>query len=120
MTVQDALEGRMATTAVNSSAGMAPAAPVVVARGLARTYTLGGVAVPALRGVDLEVAAGELVVLDVREADEFAAGHLPDSINIPAAKLVESGVDTTTLQLLLALKPSPVRLSAIVPVFRIV
>ncbi len=28
-------------------------------------------------------------LLDVREADEFAAGHLPDSINIPAAKLVE-------------------------------
>ena len=64
MTVQDDLEGRMATTAVNSPAGtMAPAVPVVFARGLTRTYTLGGAPVPALRGVDLEVAAGELVVL---------------------------------------------------------
>ncbi len=28
-------------------------------------------------------------VIDVREADEFAAGHLPDSVNIPSAKLLE-------------------------------
>ena len=28
-------------------------------------------------------------VIDVREADEFAAGHLPDSVNIPAAKLAD-------------------------------
>lgn len=26
-------------------------------------------------------------VLDVREAEEFAAGHLPDAVNIPAGKL---------------------------------
>ncbi|WP_371325525.1 rhodanese-like domain-containing protein [Dechloromonas sp. ZY10] len=29
------------------------------------------------------------VVLDVREAEEFAQGHLPDAINLPAGKLVE-------------------------------
>ena len=29
------------------------------------------------------------VVLDVREADEFAQGHLPDAINLPAGKLGE-------------------------------
>jgi rhodanese-related sulfurtransferase len=28
-------------------------------------------------------------ILDVREADEFAAGHLPDAQNIPTGKLVE-------------------------------
>ncbi|MGE5470353.1 MAG: rhodanese-like domain-containing protein [Bacteroidota bacterium] len=28
-------------------------------------------------------------VIDVREADEFAAGHLPDAKNIPLAKLAE-------------------------------
>ena len=28
-------------------------------------------------------------VLDVREVDEFAAGHLPDSVNIPVTKLAE-------------------------------
>ncbi|MCK6391491.1 MAG: rhodanese-like domain-containing protein, partial [Azonexus sp.] len=29
------------------------------------------------------------LVLDVREPDEFAAGHIPDAINIPVAKLAE-------------------------------
>jgi rhodanese-related sulfurtransferase len=28
-------------------------------------------------------------VLDVREPDEFASGHLPDAINIPVGKLVD-------------------------------
>ncbi len=28
-------------------------------------------------------------ILDVREADEFAAGHLPEALNIPAGKLAE-------------------------------
>lgn len=28
-------------------------------------------------------------ILDVREADEFAAGHLPEALNIPTSKLVE-------------------------------
>jgi len=28
-------------------------------------------------------------ILDVREADEFAAGHLPEAKNIPASKLAE-------------------------------
>ena len=29
------------------------------------------------------------VVVDVREPDEFAQGHLPDAINLPAGKLAE-------------------------------
>ena len=28
-------------------------------------------------------------IVDVREADEFAGGHLPDAVNIPAGKLAE-------------------------------
>ena len=28
-------------------------------------------------------------IVDVREADEFAGGHLPEAINIPAGKLAE-------------------------------
>lgn len=28
-------------------------------------------------------------IVDVREADEFAGGHLPEAINIPAGKLTE-------------------------------
>lgn len=31
----------------------------------------------------------EALVIDVREADEFAAGHLPDAKNIPVGKLAE-------------------------------
>ena len=38
-------------------------APVFRARGLTKTYRMGEVEVPALRGVDLELDAGELVVL---------------------------------------------------------
>lgn len=28
-------------------------------------------------------------IVDVREADEFASGHLPDALNIPVSKLTE-------------------------------
>lgn len=28
-------------------------------------------------------------IIDVREADEFAGGHLPEAVNMPAGKLVE-------------------------------
>ena len=28
-------------------------------------------------------------ILDVREVDEYAAGHLPDAVNIPGGKLAE-------------------------------
>ncbi len=43
----------------------APASPqpVFVARGLTKTYRMGEVEVPALRGIDLELYRGELVVL---------------------------------------------------------
>ena len=39
------------------------AEPVFVARGLTKTYRMGEVEVHALRGVDLDVARGEFVVL---------------------------------------------------------
>lgn len=32
------------------------------------------------------VAAGEVAVVDVREAHEFAAGHVPDAINLPLSR----------------------------------
>ncbi len=31
--------------------------------------------------------AGDVVVLDVRPEDEFAAGHLPGAVNVPLASL---------------------------------
>lgn len=33
-------------------------------------------------------AAGDVTLLDVRPADEFAAGHLPGAVSIPASELV--------------------------------
>ncbi len=39
------------------------AAPVFVARGLTKSYRMGGMEVAALRGVDLEIESGELIVL---------------------------------------------------------
>jgi len=40
-----------------------PSTPILEGRGLLRTYRLGAVAVPALRGVDLAVAPSDFVVL---------------------------------------------------------
>jgi putative ABC transport system ATP-binding protein len=40
-----------------------PAAPVFTARGLAKIYRTGGLEVHALRGVDLEIRAGEFIVM---------------------------------------------------------
>lgn len=45
------------------NADASPPAPVFHARGLTKTYTMGEVAVHALRGVDLDLYAGEFVVL---------------------------------------------------------
>ncbi len=40
--------------------------------------------VPArLSSADLQRVEGELLVIDTRDADEFAAGHLPGSLNVP-------------------------------------
>ncbi len=41
----------------------APSAPVFIARGLTKVYVMGEVTVHALRGVDFDLAPGELVVL---------------------------------------------------------
>lgn len=35
------------------------------------------------RKLDEMLRAGEAIVIDVREADEFAAGHIPGALNIP-------------------------------------
>lgn len=38
----------------------------------------------------------EAKVVDVREADEFAAGHLPDAINIPLSQLAKRAGELET------------------------
>lgn len=36
------------------------------------------------------VAANEALVIDVREADEFAAGHIPGAVNVPLSRFQPS------------------------------
>jgi rhodanese-related sulfurtransferase len=36
--------------------------------------------------VAAEVASGRMLLVDVREPDEFAAGHVPGSINLPMSR----------------------------------
>ena len=49
--------------------------------------TLGTVATTTPKAIADRVRAGELVVLDVRNKSEFAAGHIPGALHIPAGLL---------------------------------
>ena len=71
------------------------AGPVVLACGLVRTYSLAGVQVPALRGVDLEVSAGEIVVLmGPSGCGKTTLLHLLAGLDAPdAGDLTVAGVD---------------------------
>lgn len=40
--------------------------------------------------LDAMLRAGEAVVIDVREPDEFAAGHIPGAINMPLSSFQAS------------------------------
>ncbi|NUU21710.1 MAG: metalloregulator ArsR/SmtB family transcription factor [Streptomycetaceae bacterium] len=57
----------------------------------ARTAYLGDGAVDEVTREDLlaRVRAGEVVVLDVRPAEEYAAGHIPGALSIPVDRLAE-------------------------------
>ena len=71
------------------------AGPVVLACGLVRTYSLAGVQVPALRGIDLEVSAGEIVVLmGPSGCGKTTLLHLLAGLDAPnAGDLTVAGVD---------------------------
>jgi rhodanese-related sulfurtransferase len=50
-----------------------------------------GAASPNATDIDLEtlakaIEAGEVKVVDVREPHEFAAGHIPDAVNLPLSR----------------------------------
>lgn len=55
--------------------------------------------------LDAMLKAGEALVVDVREVDEFAAGHIPGAVNMPLSsfqpsKLPSSGGKTLILNCL--------------------
>ncbi|GAB1578754.1 ArsR/SmtB family transcription factor [Bordetella petrii] len=58
----------------------------LAADSLHRPERLEGVAIEELLG---RMAEGEVVLLDVRPPDEYALGHLPGAINIPAEELAQ-------------------------------
>lgn len=45
--------------------------------------------------LDAMVRAGEVVVVDVREVDEFASGHIPGAINMPLSTFQPSQLPET-------------------------
>jgi CRP-like cAMP-binding protein len=47
---------------------------------------------PLLREIELEEVGAQTQLIDVRLHDEFRAGHLPDAINLPLARLREMAV----------------------------
>lgn len=57
------------------------------------------------RELDAMVRAGQALVVDVRESDEFAAGHVPGAINMPLStfqpsRLPDAGGKTLVLNCL--------------------
>ncbi|MDP3906556.1 rhodanese-like domain-containing protein [Novosphingobium sp.] len=45
--------------------------------------------------LDTMVRAGDVVVVDVREVDEFASGHIPGAINMPLSTFQPSKLPDT-------------------------
>lgn len=65
---------------------------IVVTSGLAllwQTFNRSGVAELNPAEATLLINREDAQVVDVREADEYASGHLPDARNIPVGKLAE-------------------------------
>lgn len=68
----------------------APAAPLVVARALHKTYELGHRSVEVLRGVDLEIARGSFVALrGASGAGKSTLLHLLGGLDTPTAGSIE-------------------------------
>ena len=44
------------------------------------------------KGLEEYRAAANAVLIDVREADEFAAGHIPGAVNVPLSEITASAL----------------------------
>ena len=44
------------------------------------------------KGLEEYHAAADAVLLDVREADEYAAGHIPGAVNVPLSNIAASSL----------------------------
>lgn len=78
-----------------SAKNRAPGDPVLVAIGLTKTYAMGDVEVAALRGVDLALGAGELVVLlGASGSGKSTLLNLLGGLDLPTAgRVVYRGAD---------------------------
>ena len=71
-------------------AGVGDGIPVFRARGLAKTYTMGEVQVPALRGVDLDLWPGQFVVLlGASGSGKSTLLNILGGLDVPSAGEVE-------------------------------
>jgi lipoprotein-releasing system ATP-binding protein len=70
--------------------------PLLAARGVVRTYRMGGTYLPVLRGVDFEVGEGEIVALvGASGAGKSTLLHLLGLLDLPTEGTIEvRGVDT--------------------------
>lgn len=76
-----------------------PSGPAIVAEKVSRGYDLGGVSVPALRGVSLEIRAGDYVaVVGPSGSGKSTLMHLLGGLDRPSGgRLVIGGRDVSTL-----------------------
>ena len=73
----------------------APSRPLFEARGLTKVYQMGEIQVQALRGVDLDLYAGEFVVLLGDAADEQDFRHIAERLRDAARQAIDvDGIET--------------------------
>jgi putative ABC transport system ATP-binding protein len=83
----------------DNEARTAPTAPVILCRGVEKTYRGGGRSTHALRGVDLDVAPGEWVaIMGPSGSGKSTLLHMLGGLDTPdAGSVIIDGADVTTM-----------------------